>query len=373
MEEVKKGLYISNLPQHLKSGGWSGMNINIYEQLNKHFDIEYLSPINPPVLKSEQIKSKLKSIITKKRDLEFYSEKRLSCIAGQFKKQLKSNADFLFFHGTTPWIKYELQLPYYSYVDATFLTYLDIYLNSNNYSQKEILRITGQESSFLKKASGIFFSSEWARQESINRYMLTGENMYSVGLGGNIEPHLSITITQEIKLLFVSMDFKCKGGDIAFETFKTLLLEYPTLSLDIIGDTPPEHIINYHNVNYHGFINKNTKEGVQKFKAIFKQATFLIHPTEKDMTPLIIVEAGYFGIPTIAPNKFGIPEMIVDNKTGFFVQENTYSSYVTKLSSIFNKPDDLCNMRNNCYEFMTTNYIWDKVGERITKVINETI
>jgi len=365
--------YISNLPQSLKSGGWSGMNINVYNELSKYFLIDYLSPINPKVLKKEQMLSKAHQYLGLKRHFEFFSEKRLNLIADDFYKQLIIANDFLFFHGTTPWIKCKSDKAYFAYVDATFLTYLDIYLNPNDYKEKEIQRIINQERLFLNNAVGIFFSSEWAKRETIDRYRIEGSNFYVVGLGGNAEPKKKMVPAPSIpSLLFVSMDFKRKGGAIAYNCFLELRKQIPQLTLQIIGDAPEQSIKGTEGVTYHGFIDKKTKEGMLLFDNIFKTASFLIHPTEKDMTPLIIVEAGYYGIPAIAPKRFGIPEMIKHKHTGYIVEDNSVEAYVNYLTQIIGDFDRQNVLRQNCFEYILTNYTWQKVGKDMAQVIKKS-
>ncbi len=373
MHHLPKCLFISNLPLSLKIGGWSGMNINIHEQLKKHFGIDHYACINPKVNRIEQIKSKLRGQIGYKRDFEFFSESRLKKIAHQYNTQPSFNSKFAFFHGTTPWIKCKPGIPYFTYVDATFLTYVDIYLQASNFSAKEIERIVKQETAFLDNASAIFFSSEWAKQETISRYELVGDKFHCVGLGGNAVPTSNAVAPEIPSLLFVSMDFKRKGGHIAYQSFLALKKQFRGLTLQIIGDNPSQMIIDTEGVIYHGFIDKKSKEGQQKFDNIFRSASFLIHPTEKDMTPLIIVEAGYYGIPAIAPHRFGIPEMIKDGETGFIVTNNTAEEYINRLSGVLGHKTKLTLLKRSSYDYMTNHFTWDMVGEKIAQIINKSL
>jgi glycosyltransferase involved in cell wall biosynthesis len=318
--------------------------------------------------------SKAHQYLGLKRHFEFFSEKRLELIAKEFYQHVVPTRDFVFFHGTTPWIKCQSDKPYFAYVDATFLTYLDIYLNANNYKEKEIQRIVNQEKHFLDNATGIFFSSEWAKQETINRYGIEGSNFYSVGLGGNAEPQKELIYAPTTpSLLFVSMDFKRKGGHIAYECYAQLKKHFPLLTLQIIGDAPEQSIIDTEGIIYHGFIDKRSEEGMQRFDKIFRSASFLIHPTEKDMTPLIIVEAGYYGIPAIAPNRFGIPEMIQHNHTGYVVENNSIAEYTHYLADILKNTNKQELLRQNCFKYISANFTWQKVGKSIVKVINQSV
>jgi glycosyltransferase involved in cell wall biosynthesis len=368
-----KAAFVTSLPPDLKSGGWSGMNVNLYGKLSKHFKVDYIGPIYPIVSKTNKIVSKLKSTLGFKRDFEFYAESRLLEIKKSVLSQIGDHYDFMFFHGTTPWIKCYIKKPYFAYIDATFLTYLDIYLQGQVFSHFEIQRIFEQEKTFLANASAIFFSSQWALNETVARYEMPGTNFVNVGLGGNTTIPSYNTEKEGKNLLFVSMDFKRKGGFIAFEAYCKLKSTFPKLKLNIVGDRPSDAIINDAGVVYHGFIDKKTIEGQKRFETIFNDSCLLIHPTEKDMTPLIVIEAGYYGIPTIAPRRFGIPEMIIDGQTGFLLNENNSQEICSKISNMLKDTQLLNKMRSAVFEYTTNSFNWEKVGINISNTINATI
>src|SRR5208282_1450425 len=45
----------------------------------------------------------------------------------------------------------------------------------------------------------------------------------------------------------------------------------------------------------------------------------IVHPTVKDISPLVIVEAAYFGCPSISTRAYAIPELIDDRRTGYLL------------------------------------------------------
>jgi glycosyltransferase involved in cell wall biosynthesis len=84
------------------------------------------------------------------------------------------------------------------------------------------------------------------------------------------------------------------------------------------------------------------------------------------------VEAGYYGIPAIAPHRFGIPEMIKDGETGYLVASNSVDEYVEKLSTILNQQESLRKMKEQVYQQMCNSFSWVKVGERMALIIKKT-
>ena len=65
-----------------------------------------------------------------------------------------------------------------------------------------------------------------------------------------------------------------------------------------------------------GPINKSDDNQLAKMKRCFLEAHFLILPTEADITPIVISEAAFFGLPTVASDIFGIPDVVADNVSG---------------------------------------------------------
>jgi glycosyltransferase involved in cell wall biosynthesis len=344
------------------SGGWNGMNYHIFNQLNTHNSVSYIGPIKPPIYLMEKIISKFLRLLGLKGNFFFFSEKRLTTIFQQIRDKINNNCDLIFFHGSTPWIKFETDKPYYAYIDASFYTFLHTYTNPKKFRKKDIERIMYSEKAFLKNARQIFFSSQWAMDETKVQYQLSGTNFSVVGLGGNIKIPNEININPSPVLLFISVDFHKKGGLTVVKTFEKLKGIYPHLSLSIVGEKPPAYILKKEGIKYHGFLDKNIPSDITKLNSIFTEALLLIHPTQKDMTPLVIIEAGYFGVPTIAPSKFGIPEMILDGKTGFLINQINSDLIADKVSQFIsnNKSTEL---RKNTREYFIHHFTWEQVGK----------
>jgi glycosyltransferase involved in cell wall biosynthesis len=79
-------------------------------------------------------------------------------------------------------------------------------------------------------------------------------------------------------------------------------------------------------------IGKLNKEEVKKF---YKSIHFLILTSKKDSLPTVILEAFNNGVPVIAHNIGGVPEMVEDNKNGFlYNNENDFDKIVNKIKVI---------------------------------------
>lgn len=361
--------YFSNQDLTTISGGWSGINRNIYNQLTNYFDINYVGPISPPSLISEKVYSKLTRLIGLKGNFHFFSEKRLQKIKNLVSDKILP-ADYNFFFGQTPWIKIKSNLPYGVYMDADFITYLEIYSNPERFSKRDILRIAKQEENWLQKSSHIFIGSNWAWDMMCKHYDLDENKKVTVYTGGNIPLPQKDSFAGDLNLLFISLNFEKKGGPICVEAFKQIKTAYPNARLDIVGQRPPDKYIKVNGVNYIGYIDKNNPNDLERFQKALSKAFFLIHPTTMDTMGAVLIEAGYYGCPSIAPKSFGIPELLINSQTGIVVDTPFEASdFVKPILSLIENKETYYKMRKAAWDNTRNKLTWTYIGGLIASKI----
>lgn len=170
-------------------------------------------------------------------------------------------------------------------------------------------------------------------------------------------------------ILFISREFLAKGGELCFEAYKLVKKQNPEFNLFIVGQAPPEEILNYPGVSYKGYLDKKKPDELAVLQKILASAFCLVHPTTKDMTPLVIAEANYFGVPAIAPSSFGIPEMIRHNETGIILDRLEPALIAEHIQTLIQDKARYSSMRERCYLLSTSNFKWEQVGNRIRRII----
>lgn len=83
-------------------------------------------------------------------------------------------------------------------------------------------------------------------------------------------------------------------------------------------------------IKYHGEIYNNLKN------TIYKNSDIFVHPTNKDAFPLTILEAMRAGLPVISTNVGSIPEIILNEKTGYIIEPGDVENLAQKLSILVN-------------------------------------
>jgi len=365
--------YISNLSQSEMSGGWSGVNLALYSRLKRLFNTNYVGQVDPPYDLPRKIVSKALRKIGLPGSFHFFSSKRLSTISNILLNSVDPSADFDFYLGATPWVGYKPHRPYFVYLDASFITYLQLYHSVADFSQKDIKRIIALEKAWLSNASAVFFSSEWAIGDMQRNYGLLNDNLMVAGVGANIEIPEEDKWSGGINFLAMVTDFERKGGRISFEAFKIVRESVPHARLVFVGVRPPEDILNSDGVDYRGFLKKN--DPVEKVLLLdtYSESFANLLPTKGDLTPISISELGYFGCPSIAPSLFGIPEMIQDGKTGYLIDSPPSVANLSEAMLKLYYSDDYRTIRENVREKSIENLNWDSVVAKITNRISSAL
>lgn len=366
--------FISNLDNDEQSGGWTGINVAMYQQLSSRFNTQYVGPINPPSDYPAKLVSKVRRMNGWSGSFHFFSEHRLKKIAKLVKLGADETAHCDFFHGPTPWILYDSLRPYFLYADTCFSTYIDVYHDRTKFLAADLKRISDAEARWLARATRVFFGTQWALEKAVADYRLLRSNLSVVGAGGSMTPPNTDTYEGGLDLLFVALDFERKGGRICAEAFVKVRQQLPEARLTIVGEQPPADILRLPGVSYEGFLSKSVPAQLHKLSTLYSKAFALIHPTSSDIQPLVISEAGYFGCPSMAPASFGIPELIDDGVTGFLMDlPLNADAFIKRIMQLATDKTMYVGMRKAVRANAVSNQTWHAVGERITTNILQTL
>jgi glycosyltransferase involved in cell wall biosynthesis len=312
--------FVSNLPHQLRSGGFSAMNAAAYEALRGLDDIHYVGPIDPPMLFREKAASRLMRTLGLQGSFFAFSNNRLERIAREVCERRSGTARFEFFHGFTPWILTRPSCPYAAWSDCTFHDYIDVYHQRDLFQPADLARIEYAEAAWLRGAHCVGFSSRWAARRAMSHYALDPSRVDVVGNFGEIDVPVDDEYAGGKQFTFVSTDFDAKGGPTVLSAFFQLRRRHPDARLVVVG-AKPRGRVKETGVAVAGFLRKEVPEEYAAFRKILGATRALVHPTNSDISPLIIIEAGLFGCPAIASNRFAIPELVDHGASGILLDE----------------------------------------------------
>lgn len=151
---------------------------------------------------------------------------------------------------------------------------------------------------------------------------------------------LGVSPTSKV-VLFAGNITKQKRPDRFIEIIKQLKNDNPDVKAWIVGDGPlREYTENL--VQLSGLSSCVTFWGYQQQIGTFMSAAdLLILPSDSEGLPGVVLEAAYFGVPSVAANVGGINECIQSGKNGFIVDKNDIKEYITKLDLLLAE-NELC-------------------------------
>ena len=92
-----------------------------------------------------------------------------------------------------------------------------------------------------------------------------------------------------------------------------------------------------------------------------------------DMSPLTLLEAQLMKKPVIATNVGGIPELIIDGKTGFLVEKGNSEELIEKIEKILNDPKKIEEMGVEGRKFVEENFSWKIITQKFIDNLKKTL
>jgi glycosyltransferase involved in cell wall biosynthesis len=277
----------------------------------------------------------------------------------------------------------ECKQPIVLWTDAPQSALIDSYPGFSNLCNETKRYIYALEKAAFDRAKLLIFSSDWAAQTSIQTYGIEPSKVRVVPWGANIECNrtdedvkslVESKTTTPCKLLFIGVDWERKGGDIALQVAKELNEMGLETELLVVGSQPPANEPLPSFVKPLGFVNKETKEGLERINKIFSESHFFILPSKADCSPFVLCEATSFGLPCLATDVGGIPTIIKEDLNGktfsLDASISEYCSYIASLMTNYNEYKTLARSSFNEYQSRLN---WSVAGQTAKKLMMELV
>lgn len=175
---------------------------------------------------------------------------------------------------------------------------------------------------------------------------------------------------EEIDILYVGGMMKHKGADILIKAFK--LIKSEKIKLHLVGGGICEQELKSlaeddRRIIFYG---KMSHESVQDF---YKKADVVVFPSLcYETRGNVIVEAFRAGLPVVASDIGGIPELVKDNYNGFLFKPGDEKHLKKVLENIIEKPQNLRTLKRNAKESVKQ-FEMSKYIDRLTEVYREVL
>lgn len=230
------------------------------------------------------------------------------------------------------------------------------------------------EKIMLKRAHLIIANSKHTKEEiegmgipgEFIEVVYPGFDMPSAGKRGMIrEPH------GDINLLSVAICDPRKGLDTLLEAIHRL--NNPKIKLDMVGDDDSEYCKRLkervstwgleEKVIFHGVV------GLEDLGKVYSEADIFVLPSLYEPFGIVFAEAMSFGLPIIATNVGGIPELVEDGENGLLVPPGDVDSLADAIDNLASDAELRERFGRRSYEKSRKLNTWEDCGERIFKYL----
>lgn len=122
-------------------------------------------------------------------------------------------------------------------------------------------------------------------------------------------------------------------------------------------------------VDYRGIVIGDKKKNLLKESDIF----ILLTRYKNEGQPISIIEAMGNGLSIVTTNYSGIPDLVDNNKNGYFVDYNNYDEIIDRLLYLFKNRDKQIDIMINNRKKIVQNFNEEKYIDKIDKIFSEVI
>jgi glycogen(starch) synthase len=125
------------------------------------------------------------------------------------------------------------------------------------------------------------------------------------------------------RLLCVGRLIPAKGFDLAVKAFASVVIRHPDARLVLVGDGPEREGLErerlVRDLRLGGAVEVAGPVAPSRLPDLLGSATLVLVPSRREGLPMVAVEAGMMARPVVAARVGGLPEVIVDGRTGVLV------------------------------------------------------
>jgi glycosyltransferase involved in cell wall biosynthesis len=326
---------------------WSGTAHHIARALERQgVEVTYIGSLEDRGGALLGLRRALTKVVGRKRLLRERDPKVAQAYAAQVEERLEGlDVDWIISPGTIPIAELAVSTPIAFWTDATFGQMIGVYPEFEHLSAATIRAGNTLEQHALDRATLAIYASEWAAQSAVHDYGADPAKVKVLPFGANLTGNRDLDAIDEIirrrgtdvcRLLFVGVDWKRKGGDLAIAIAGALLDRGVRTELTIVGSTPEVPLRMRDIVNVRGFISKNSPSGSAEIEQLLAASHFLVAPTRAECFGVAFAEASSFALPSIASNVMAVPSVVTDGVNGFtFPLESIVADSASCMASLW--------------------------------------
>jgi len=235
----------------------------------------------------------------------------------------------------------------------------------------------------VRMTNGVIgLSSEWKQLPQI----VHGSRFFFLSNAINLAPYLAIAqdrfkkSTQDgvIKVLFLGYIGQAKGSFDLLEAIQKIEYEGSEIVFDFVGDELRKGEINQlrerilkagldHMVRLHQPVIDEAK------LACFRNADVFVYPSYSEGLPIAVIEAMASGLPIVASNVGGLPDLVREGENGFIVDPGSPDQLAIGLQKVIADRELRHSMGKSSCEFANEHYDIEQHVVKLVEIYEKSI
>ena len=222
--------------------------------------------------------------------------------------------------------------------------------------------------------------ADWTKKGLIADYGVPAEKITVIPPGVHTKAWLNSSNRpkqrDEVKILFVGGNLARKGGNLLLEAVQALRQQNlvalngsaqpVTVALHLVtkDDVPAQPGVTVYN---------DMQPNSPALKQLYHDCDIFCLPTYGDCLPMVLSEAGAAGMPAVATDIAGIPEIVHEGETGFLVPPGNSEALSKALRRLIEDPALRCRQGKQATKLITTQFDAQKNSQKLLEIIKNTI
>ena len=270
-----------------------------------------------------------------------------------------------------PYLRTDLPVVYVS--DATLPLLERYYARQVRLSDAAHARAVAMEGRAVRKASVAAYPTRWAAASARADFGIPEDRLLVAPFGPNLMtlPDRATALAPRApgppRLLFCAVEWERKGGDLLLGAARLLEERGLAVEVSVMGVAPPAGTRVPGNVAVLDRLDKNDPAQAARFADVFAQADLFVLPTRADCFGMVFCEAAAFGVPSLSARTGGVPEVVLDGRTGRLLEpEAGPEGYADAIAALAGDPERLAAMGRAARDDFETRLNWEAWARAVT-------
>lgn len=259
--------------------------------------------------------------------------------------------------------------------DTTVAGVLNSYPYYKNVTKRSIRDSHNLEQAALSSSALAVFSNQWAADVACASYSFDQRKVKVIPYGANLfnsidEDDIAECLrrrdAKECELLFVGVNWKRKGAQIAVDATSMLRARGVNVHLTLVGCTPPPGVSLPEYVTVIRQIDKSTQKGQALLASLYMQSHLLILPSRAECAAVSLAEASAHAVPSLSTDVGGNSTLVKNGVNGhLFPLEAEAADYAEYALQLLRDQERYAAMCWSSFERFQTDLNWDVAVSRL--------